>query len=360
MIYHLLYPLTKYFFAFNVTKYITFRGSCAFVTSFFLVMILFKIAVRKLKRLKLTERVDMYGHIHLEALHEEKKGIPTMGGILIIFAVIFSVLLWARWDNPFIWLSMGTMIVLGILGFLDDFLKIKRGKGLSRKEKLFGQILVGIFLGIFIVTNKSLSTTWDFPFFKKLIVDLGYFYIFWSAFIIVATSNAVNFTDGLDGLAIGSLIINFLIFALLSYLSGHIKFAHYLFIPYIKGAGELVIFCLSITGAGLAFLWFNSYPANCFMGDVGSLSLGGTIGAIALFVKKEFLLLISGGLFVLEALSVILQVLSVKLRGKKIFLASPLHHHLQLLGWKEPKIIVRLWIVSIICAVFSLLTLKLR
>jgi phospho-N-acetylmuramoyl-pentapeptide-transferase len=252
------------------------------------------------------------------------------------------------------------MVTLGFLGFLDDFLKIKRGKGLSRKENLFGQILVGVFLGIFIVINKDFSTTLDFPFFKKIIIDLGYFYIFWSVLIIVATSNAVNFTDGLDGLAIGSLIIIFLIFALLSYLSGHIKFAHYLFIPYIKGAGELVIFCLSIAGASLAFLWFNSYPANCFMGDVGSLSLGGTIGAIALFVKKEFLLFISGGLFVLEALSVILQILSVKLRGKKIFLASPLHHHLQLLGWKEPKIIVRLWIVSIICAVFSLLTLKLR
>jgi phospho-N-acetylmuramoyl-pentapeptide-transferase len=360
MVYHLFYPLAKYFFIFNVTKYITFRGACAFVTSFFLIMFFWNFTIKRLKRLKIVEKIDMYGHIHLEALHEDKKGTPTMGGVLIISSVVISTILWARWDNSFIWSLILLMVLLGLLGLLDDFLKIQRGKGLLRKDKLWSQFLIGIFLGILIVCNKNFSTSLHFPFFKKVIIDLGYFYIFWAALLIVATSNAVNFTDGLDGLAIGALIINFLIFAFLSYLSGHIKFANYLFIPYIKGAGEITILCLSIGGAILGFLWFNSYPASCFMGDVGALSLGGVIGAVALFIKKEFLLFISGGLFVIEALSVVLQILSVKLRKKKLFLAAPFHHHLQLLGWKEPKIIIRLWIVSIICAILALLTLKLR
>jgi len=236
----------------------------------------------------------------------------------------------------------------------------KRGKGLSRSKKLFFQILIGLFLGILIVINKNLSTTWDFPFFKHVVADLGVFYIFWTALVVIATSNAVNFTDGLDGLAIGAIIINSLIFAILAYLSGHIKFAQYLFIPYIQGAGELAVLCFALVGAGLGFLWFNAHPAEVFMGDVGALSLGGLIGAIALFIKKEFLLVISGGLFVVEALTVILQILSVRLRGKRMFKAAPLHHNLQLLGWKESKIIVRLWIICIMCAVLSFLTLKLR
>jgi phospho-N-acetylmuramoyl-pentapeptide-transferase len=360
MIYHILYPLSKYFFPLNVTKYITFRGACAFITSFLIVMILWPVTLKKLKRLQIIEKIDMYGHIHLESLYAGKKGTPTMGGILIIFSILISTLLWARWDNSFIWLSIFVMLSLGALGLMDDMAKTRTGKGFSRTKKLSFQIIIGLVLGIFVVLNKNLSTIWDFPFFKRLIVDLGYFYIFWASLVIISTSNAVNFTDGLDGLAIGATIINSLMFALLSYIAGNIKFAQYLFIPYIAGAGELIIVCLSLVGAGLAFLWFNSYPAEVFMGDVGALSLGGLIGAIALFIKKEFLLVISGGLFVVEALSVILQILSVRIRGKKIFKAAPLHHHLQLLGWKEPKIIIRLWIVSIICAVASFLTLKLR
>jgi phospho-N-acetylmuramoyl-pentapeptide-transferase len=360
MIYHLLYPLTKYFSIFNITKYITFRGASSFVTSFIFVILFYGFTLRKFKKLKLIEKIDMYGHSSLEALHKDKKDTPTMGGILIIFSVILSTIIWARLDNHFIWLSIMVMIGLGILGLIDDILKIKKGKGLSRKKKLIGQIFIGVFLGVIVVVNKNISTYLDFPFFKKITIDLGYFYIFWVTLIIVATSNAVNFTDGLDGLALGALIINSLIFALLSYLVGHIKFANYLFIPYVKGVGELAVFCLALGGAGLGFLWFNSYPASCFMGDVGALSLGGAIGTVALFIKKEFLLFISGGLFVIEAMSVILQMLSIKIRRKKIFLATPFHHHLQLLGWKEPKIIVRLWIVSVICAIAALLTLKLR
>ena len=360
MIYHLFYPLTKHFFIFNLTKYITFRSGCAFVTSFLVVMLLWKFTLKRLKRLKIVEKVDMYGHVHLESLHEEKKGTPTMGGVLILFSILVTTLFWARWDNCFVWLVMVVTISLGGLGLCDDFLKIKRGKGLSRGKKLFWQGLIGVLLGILIVINKNFSTTWSLPFFKKIVVDLGYFYIFWAALMIVATSNAVNFTDGLDGLAIGALIQNALIFGFLSYIVGHMKFANYLFIPYISGAGELTIFCFSLMGAGLAFLWFNSYPAEVFMGDVGALALGGAIGAIALLIKQEFLLFISGGLFVIEALSVILQMLSVKFRGKRLLKAAPLHHHFQVVGWKEPKIIIRFWIISIMCAVLSLLTLKLR
>ena len=360
MIYHFFYPLTEYFFIFNLTKYITFRSGCAFVTSFLIVMLLWKFTLKRLKRLKIVERVDMYGHVHLESLHEEKKGTPTMGGILILFSILVTTLLWARWANRFVWLVLVVTLSLGGLGIWDDFLKIKRGKGLSRGKKLFWQSLIGVLLGILIVLSKNFPTTLNFPFFKKIVVDLGYFYIFWAALMVVATSNAVNFTDGLDGLAIGALISNALIFGFLSYIVGHIQFANYLFIPYISGAGELTIFCFSLIGAGLAFLWFNSYPAEVFMGDVGALALGGAIGAIALLIKQEFLLFISGGLFVIEALSVILQMLSVKFRGKRLLKAAPLHHHFQMVGWKEPKIIIRFWIISIICAVLSLLTLKLR
>lgn len=360
MIYHIMYPLAEYFSAFNVVRYITFRGGCAFITSFLIMMLLWNFTIKRLKRLEIIEKIDMYGHIHLESLYAGKKGTPTMGGILIIFSVVVSTLLWSRWDNNFIWLSIVVMISLGVLGLWDDILKIKKGKGLSRRKKLFWQIFVGIIFGILVIINKDCSSVLNFPFFKKVAVDLGYFYIFWAALIIVSASNAVNFTDGLDGLATGALIINFLIFALLSYIVGHAGFAGYLLIPHIKGVGELAVLCFSLVGAGLGFLWFNAYPAKVFMGDVGALSLGGVVGVVALLVKKEFVLFMSGGLFVLEAMSVILQILSVKLRRKKLFLAAPLHHHLQLLGWKEPQIIVRLWIISILCAVISLLTLKLR
>ena len=360
MLYHILYPLSKYFFALNVTKYITFRGGCAFITSFLLVMFFWKFTIKRLQRLQIIEKIDMYGHVHLESLYAGKKGTPTMGGVLIIFSILISTLLWVRWDNYFMWFAVFVMLALGAVGLFDDLQKTKTGKGFSRSKKLILQIIVGIILGVFVVLTKNLSTVLDVPFLKRVAIDLGYFYIFWAALIVISTSNAVNFTDGLDGLAIGAIIINSILFAFLSYLTGHIKFAHYLFIPFISGAGELSIICFSLVGAGLAFLWFNSYPAEVFMGDVGALALGGILGAIALFVKKEFLLVISGGLFVAEALSVILQILSVRLRGKKLFKAAPLHHHLQLMGWKESKIIIRLWIISIICAVASILTLKLR
>ncbi|MBN3040611.1 MAG: phospho-N-acetylmuramoyl-pentapeptide-transferase [Candidatus Omnitrophica bacterium] len=359
MVYHIFYPLADKFFVFNVTKYITFRGGCAFVTSFFLVMAFWKFTLKRLKRLKIVEKVDMYGHIHLESLHGGKRGTPTMGGILMIFSIVVSTVLWSRWDNIFIWLIVLVLLSLGTLGLYDDLSKIRKSKGLTRYQKLFWQAVIGIALGIILVSYKDFNTNWSFPFIKGA-KDLGTFYIFWFTLMLIATSNAVNFTDGLDGLAIGTLIINFLIFGLLSYIVGHIKFANYLFIPYIAHAGELTVFCLAAIGAGLAFLWFNSFPAEVFMGDVGALALGGAIGAVSLFIKQEFLLFISGGIFVAEAMSVILQIIWVKSKGKKLFKAAPLHHHFQLLGWEESKIIIRFWIVTIICAVIALLTLKLR
>ncbi|MDD5194350.1 MAG: phospho-N-acetylmuramoyl-pentapeptide-transferase [Candidatus Omnitrophica bacterium] len=360
MLYHILFPLSKYFSVFNVTRYITFRGGCAFISAFLIVMFFWNFTLKRLKFLQLIEKIDMYGHVHLEALYQGKKGTPTMGGILILFAVIVSTLLWSRWDNYSMWLCVVVMLTLGIVGLRDDLLKTKSGKGLTRLEKLFYQILIGGLLGILILINRDLSTSLDFPFFKNLIIDLGFFYIAWAALVVISTSNAVNFTDGLDGLAIGTLITNALIFGFLCYLAGNAKFANYLFIPFVKEAGELTVLCLALVGAGLGFLWFNSYPAQVFMGDVGALALGGVLGAVALLIKKEFLLVVSGAVFVAEALSVILQIISVKILGKKLFKAAPLHHHFQLLGWKEPKIIVRFWIVSIICAVATLLTLKLR
>lgn len=360
MIYHLFYPLSEYFFIFNVTRYLTFRGGFAFLTSFLFIILLWKPFMKWLRAVNMVETIDMYGHVNLEAIYASKKGTPTMGGILIIFAVAFSVVLWARIDNYFVWLTMYIMFALGFLGLRDDMLKTKTGKGLSRKEKFFGQIIIGLVLGILIFINKEIATTWDLPFLKKLAIDLGYFYIFWAALIVVATSNAVNFTDGLDGLAIGSIVINALLFAFLSYIVGNIKYANYLFVPYVPGVGELAIFCFALVGAGLGFLWHNAHPAEIFMGDVGALSLGGVLGTIALLIKKEFLLVIAGGLFVMEAMCVILQMISIKVFKKRMFKAAPFHHHLQLLGWKESKIIVRLWIVAIICAVASLLTLKLR
>ncbi len=360
MLYHIFYPLSKYFFVFNVFRYITFRGGCAFVMSFLLTFLFWKGVVKRLKSLKLEEKIDMYGHVHLDALHSDKEGTPTMGGIIIIAAVVVSSLLWARWDNMFIWYGMFIILSLGLVGLRDDFLKIKTGKGLKRSQKLFFQIVIGLVLGLFLFLNKDFSSMVNMPFFKRVVLNLGYFYIFWVTLVIVSSSNAVNFTDGLDGLAIGVVIINCFVFAALSYIAGHVKFSNYLFVPYIKNAGELSIFCASIVGAGLGFLWFNSYPAQIFMGDVGALSLGGAIGAVALFIKEEFLLIIAGGVFVIEALSVLLQIFSVKLYKRRVFKAAPLHHHFQLLGWSESKIVIRLWILAIIFAVFALMTLKLR
>jgi phospho-N-acetylmuramoyl-pentapeptide-transferase len=362
MFYNLLYPLKDLFFGFNVLRYITFRTAMASITAFVLSLILGRILISKFTQLKISERICKKDSVRLDNLHGYKEGTPTMGGVFIILSIFLTILLWADLTNKFILLSIFTCLYLGILGSIDDLFKIKRksSKGISAKVKLFWQMILGLIIGVFLYLDPEFPLNLSLPFFKKVVINLGLFYILFSTIVIVGTSNAVNVTDGLDGLAIGCVIIAALAIGVLSYISGHMKFSEYLFLPYIKDSGELTVFCGSILGASLGFLWFNCYPAEIFMGDVGALALGGTLGVIAIFIKKELLLLLLGGVFVIEALSVVLQISSYKLRKKRIFKIAPLHHHFQFLGWQESKIIVRFWIIAIILALLTLATLKLR
>lgn len=360
MFYHLLYPLQDFLSFFNIFKYITFRSVCGFVTSFLLVIFLGKWFIGKLKRMRVEEHIDMYGHLKLETIYNGKKGTPTMGGVLILVSIFISLLLWSRWDNSLVWIVSATTIWFGVLGLLDDYLKLKRKKGLTRISKLFLQVLFGTSLGIFLFFSPEFSTKLYFPFFKNLVVELGIFYILWTGLVITSCCNAVNFTDGLDGLAIGTVCMVALVFSIFSYLAGHIKFSSYLFIPYVRGAGELAVLCSGIVGAGLGFLWFNAQPAEMFMGNVGSSFLGALLGCIALLIKQEFVLLVGGGIFVLEAFSVFIQILSVRVRGRRVFKAAPLHHHFQILGWADSKITIRFWILSSLFSALALAMLKLR
>jgi phospho-N-acetylmuramoyl-pentapeptide-transferase len=285
-----------------------------------------------------------------------------MGGILIVGSIAASVLLWADVSNLYVQLTLLTMLWLAVVGFIDDYLKISgiAKEGMRARTKLIWQLILAAIVSLVIYSQPDVSTAMDIPFFKNLVWDLGPYYIFIVMLIVVGTSNAVNLTDGMDGLAIGCTLMVAVTLSILCYVTGHLNFSSYLFIPYIPGAGELTIFCTAIVGASLGFLWFNAHPATVFMGDVGALALGGTLGIIAVFIKKEFLLVILGGVFVWEALSVILQVASFKMTGKRIFKCSPYHHHLQKLGWHESKIIIRFWIVAIILAFVTLTTLKIR
>lgn len=360
--FYYLSELREVFFGFNVLKYITFRAVMACVTTFSICVIFGPFFIRKLTELKVREIAKREDCPDLDKFLSLKQGTPTMGGLFILFSIVVAVVLWTDLHNRYVVLSLLTCVWLGLVGFFDDYLKIKRKdqKGLTRRTKLIWQIMLGFFIGSYVYFNPDTSTKLDVPFFKHLIFDLGWFYIPFVALVIVGTSNAVNLTDGLDGLAIGCILIVSGALAVLSYVTGHLNFSQYLFIPFISGAGELSIFCAAIFGASLGFLWFNSHPATIFMGDVGSLSLGGTLGVIAVFIKKELLLVIIGGVFVIEALSVIIQVTSFKLRGKRVFRMSPIHHHLQLSGWRESKIIIRFWILGIIFVLIALATLKIR
>lgn len=363
MLYHLLYPLRDIFFIFNIFKYITFRSAMAVLSSFVLSLLLGNWIIHKLIQqgivVNIRKKEDSQ---QLYDLHRHKEGIPTMGGLLIGFTVILACLLWARWDNLYVVLSVLVYLVLAGLGFWDDWLKLKmyRPKGIPASVKLAVQILLGLVIGVTLYLKVPHSTQLDLPFFKEIRWDLGIFYILFVILVITGSSNAVNLTDGLDGLAIGIVIMVAFALAVLSYIAGNIKFSNYLFIPYVKDAGELTVFCSSIIGAGLGFLWFNCYPASIFMGDVGALALGGALGAVAVFIKKEMLLVIVGGVFVLEAFSVILQVGSFKLRKKRVFKIAPLHHHFQFLGWPESKIVVRFWILAGLLALLTIVTLKIR
>jgi phospho-N-acetylmuramoyl-pentapeptide-transferase len=334
----------------------------AALTAFLIGLIFGPVIIRILTRLKIGQNVRKEDSAKLYELHSKKQDTPTMGGILILLAILVSTLLWADIFNRYIKLVLFSTVWLGITGFIDDCLKQirKKPKGLTATAKFTSQIVLGLLLGTILFLNPPNTTRIDVPFLKDVSLDLGIFYILFVIIVVTGSSNAVNLTDGLDGLAIGIVIMAATAFSILSYVSGHIKFSNYLFIPYIAGSGELTIFCASIIGAGLGFLWFNCYPASIFMGDVGSLALGGALGTTALLIKKELLLVIVGGIFVLEALSVILQIASFRFTKKRIFRIAPLHHHFQFLGWPESKVIVRFWIIASLLALLTLVTLKIR
>lgn len=362
MLYHLLYPLHDIISVFNIFRYITFRSAMAVLTAFIFSIIFGPIIIKMLTRLKIGENIRVQDSQKLYELHHKKQDTPTMGGILILLAIFSAVLLWADITNRYIIIVSLVTLWLGITGFMDDYLKHirKKSKGLTATAKFTSQIILGLLLGIFLFLEPQNNTRLDIPFLKNVSLELGIFYILLVILVVTGSSNAVNLTDGLDGLAIGIVIMVALAFSILTYVSGNIKLSHYLLIPYIRGSGELTVFCASILGAGLGFLWFNSYPASIFMGDVGSLALGGALGVTALLIKKELLLVIVGGIFVVEALSVILQVASFRLTKKRIFKIAPLHHHFQFLGWPESKVIVRFWIVASLLALFTIVTLKIR
>jgi len=298
----------------------------------------------------------------LHELHKHKDGTPTMGGVLIVGALVGATLLWANVREPFIWAAIGVTVALGAVGFWDDYLKWSRrhASGLRAPVKFLWQMAIALAFGWWFLTCSGVGTSLDVPFAKQVVVDLGWCFVPFIVLVIVGASNAVNLADGLDGLAIGCTIMIALAYAGMSYLSGHERFAEYLWIPYVPGSAELTVFCAALLGAGMGFLWYNAHPATLFMGDTGSLALGGALGVVAVLIKKELLLVIVGGIFVVEALSVIVQVFSFKTRGKRVFRMAPLHHHFEQCGWQEPQVIIRFWIVAIIFALLGLSTLKLR
>ncbi len=362
MLYELFYPLREFFFGFNVFRYITFRAAMAGITAFVVTLWIGPAVIRFLTKLNLKQTIERVGFEALYTEHAEKNKVPTMGGLMILGSVLLSTLLWADLRNRYVWLSLFIMLWLGLVGFIDDYLKLvkKNSKGLTALTKLIGQTAVGLAVGIFLYMDSPVWSDIALPFVKNWFLTLGIFYIPFVALVLAGSSNAVNLTDGLDGLAIGCTFMIALTYAVFSYVTGHAAFSQYLQIPFIAGAGELTVFCTVLFGAGLGFLWFNAHPASVFMGDVGSLSLGGALGAVAIFTKKELLLVIVGGVFVLEALSVILQVTSYKFRRQRVFRMAPIHHHFQLGGLKETKVVIRFWIVSILLALVGLATLKLQ
>ena len=357
MLYHLLFPLKEYITFFNVFQYITFRTIYATVTALLLSFILGPYLIRKLASLEIGQQVRKNG----PPGHLSKEGTPTMGGLLILFAVLLPTLLWANLRNGYVWLLIFVTLAFGLIGLIDDYIKVLRrnSDGLKARYKFGGQVLVSIIVATMLMYS-DFNTDITVPFFKNVRIDLGFFYLPFVVFIIVGSSNAVNLTDGLDGLAIGPVLIASGTYMLFAYLTGHSKISQYLQILYVPGSGELAVFAGAVVGASLGFLLFNTYPAQLFMGDIGSLSLGSALGALSIITKQEFLLVIVGGVFVVEALSVIFQVSSYKLRGKRIFNMAPIHHHFELKGWAEPKIIVRFWIISIILSLIAISTLKLR
>ena len=366
MLYYLYY-LSAHWGPLNVFRYETFRAMAAALTALMLSLAMGPKTIVLLTRLKLGQPLRLKSEVReLADLHSAKKGTPTMGGILILFAVTISSLLWCDPANKLFWLVLGSMLYLGFIGFADDYEKVakKNSKGIRGWQKLAAQALLAIFVFLYLSYTSNYPGEWNrlyIPFLKSaVVVDMGVLTVVFFGLVIMGTSNAVNLTDGLDGLAIGCSISVALTYAIFCYVAGNAKLATYLILPLVSGAGELAVFCAALVGAGLGFLWFNCHPARVFMGDTGSLALGGVLGVIAICVHQELLLIIAGGVFVLEAGSVLLQVASFKLTGKRIFAMSPLHHHFELKGWDESTVTVRFWIMSLVGAMAALATLKLR
>ena len=352
--------LVKYFTFFNVISYLTVRAILALLTSLTISLIMGQKVIDWLQKLQIGQVIRNDG----PESHLSKKGTPTMGGTLILASISISAFLWADLRNPYVWVTLFVLLGYGIVGFADDYLKVirKNTAGLIARWKYFWQSVIALIVafGLYAYGKDSSVTVLVVPFFKDVMPQLGLWFILLTYVVIVGAGNAVNLTDGLDGLAIMPTVFVAAGFALVSWATGNVNFAAYLHIPYIKFSGELMVVCTAIIGAGLGFLWFNTYPAMVFMGDVGSLALGGVFGIISVLLRQEFLLLVMGGIFVIETLSVILQVGSFKLRGKRIFRMAPIHHHYELKGWPEPRVIVRFWIISLMLVVIGLLTLKLR
>ncbi len=361
MLYYLFYPLAEQVHLFNLFRYITFRSASALVTALLISFLLGPLIIGWLKKLKIKD----IGREDLPAEHRNKAGTPTMGGLIILAAIIIPVLLWADLSNQYIQISLAATILLGLIGFYDDYLKVvkRNPKGLVGRKKLLGQFAVALLIAVylrFFPLNPEYATKTSLLFFKNVFIDLAWFYIPFVTLVIVFTSNAVNLTDGLDGLAIGVFLFAAAAYAIMSYFTGNFKLAQYLNLLFMKGSGELTVLCAAMVGAAMGFLWYNTHPAEIMMGDTGSLALGGVIGTVSVLIKQEILLGLVGGVFVMEAFSVILQVASFKSTGKRIFRMTPIHHHFQKIGWSEQKIVVRFWIIAFICALVALSTLKIR
>jgi phospho-N-acetylmuramoyl-pentapeptide-transferase len=361
MLYHFLFPLRRVFFGFNLLGYITFRSAAAAVTALVISFFIGPMIIKWLRKKQVLETIRE----DTPDSHRNKVGTPSMGGLIVLFAVVVPVFLFAKLGNIYIQMMIVATLWMGLVGFLDDYLKVikKYPKGLIGRYKLIGQIILGLAVGLIVTFSPEYDGVhWSIsvPFFKNLLLNLGIFYIPMVIIVITGTSNAVNLTDGLDGLAIGLVAIATLAWAGMSYITGRVDFSEYLNVLYLKGSGELTVYCAALIGAALGFLWFNSHPASVFMGDTGALAIGGAMGTLAVLLKKELLLFLVGGVFVAEVLSVMLQVGSYKLRRKRIFLMAPLHHHFELKGWSEEKVVARFWILGILLALLSLGTFKIR
>ncbi len=361
MLYAILLPLAEKVHIFNLFRYITFRSAYALVTALLISFLVGPLMIRWLRKLKIKDT----GREDLPDAHRNKIGTPTMGGLIILAAIVIPVLLWADLTNRYIQISLAATSALGLIGFFDDYLKVvkKNPKGLVGRKKLLGQfsiaLLVALYLWFFPLNPEYASRT-SLLFFKNVFIDLAWFYVPFVMLVIVFTSNAVNLTDGLDGLAIGTFLFAAAAYAVMSYITGNFKWAQYLNILFMRGSGELTVLCAAMVGAAMGFLWYNTHPAEIIMGDTGSLALGGAIGTVSVLIKQEILLGIVGGVFVMEAFSVIIQVIAFKATGKRVFKMTPIHHHFQKIGWSEQKIVVRFWIVAFICALVALSTLKIR